>query len=79
MPNVRTLEGEVLEVDSNFVDECATLFMAATMLNRSDAHASFDPIPVPIDFETMKRVLAAPKDVPWAAEYLGYKKIVKPE
>lgn len=47
MTKVRTSEGQVVEVDPNFVQQCSTLRMVTGMTDCSDVYASFDEVPLP--------------------------------
>jgi len=87
MTRVRTNDGQVMEVDPNFVQQCSTLKMVTEMLDCSDECASFDEVPLPnVDaalMETVVRFFSSgsipefqePREVfPLydAADYLGY-------
>jgi Skp1 family, tetramerisation domain len=87
MTRVRTNDGQVMEVDPNFVQQCSTLKMVTEMLDCSDEYASFDEVPLPnVDaalMETVVRFFSSgsipefqePREVfPLydAADYLGY-------
>jgi Skp1 family, tetramerisation domain len=87
MTRVRTNDGQVLEVDPNFVQQCSTLRSVTELLDCSDEYASFDEVPLPnIDaalMETVVRFFSSgsipefqePREVfPLydAADYLGY-------
>jgi hypothetical protein len=87
MTRVRTNDGQVMEVDPNFVHQCSTLKMVTEMTDCSDEYASFDEVPLPnVDAALMETVVRFfrsgsipefqdPREVfPLydAADYLGY-------
>jgi hypothetical protein len=90
MTRVRTNEGQVTEVDPDFVQQCQMLKMVTEMTDCSDFFASVEEVPVPnIDAPTMNVILHffQTENIPVfqdprelfplydAANYLGYDKL----